>query len=385
MADEETTQVDGWDSFLNNKPEDAATDPVPVTTDEPTVVEPEAQTSETQAPETQTADQKFFELVNKHLSTGYQSDEEVSEAFRSLAKTADYDIKVKEATEFKSKVDEYTAKEKAWAEEKAKLEAKVNPLAFFRDEKAYVAEQLRRQFPDKDPSVIEKVVTSDLTKMDKLDVLAYGILMDTPDIEGGLEGAREAALSDLGVEAGSSPEEWDRTTKNKLAIKANQARQHLEEQYQRQVEIPKVRTEEELQAEMATRIDGLKKAWTPYLEKMEAIDKLQIPAEDGTVLATIDIPAEWRKEMRDEMVEAAVAVGEPNEQTLAQLNTAREMKFIHKNFPKLATILLNQERTRLTEEFDKKLNNTEPPNTAVRPDALPDDSDVGILDFLDKH
>jgi hypothetical protein len=61
------------------------------------------------------------------------------------------------------------------------------------------------------------------------------------------------------------------------------------------------------------------------------------------------------------------------------------MKFIHKNFPKLATILLNQERTRLTEEFDKKLNNTDPPNTSVKPDAIPDDSDVGILDFLNKH
>jgi len=141
-----------------------------------------------------------------------------------------------------------------------------------------------------------------------------------------------------------------------------------------------------LQTEMATKIDGLKRAWTPFLDKMEAIDKLQIPSEDGTVLASIDIPAEWRKEMREELIGTALASGlEPNEETIKELNAIREMKFIHKNFPKLYTILENQWKSKAIEERDKLLNNTSPPNNSIKPDEKPDDSGVGIRSFLDTY
>lgn len=382
MAENETTPVSGFEAFLKGQPEEVAPEVQTELTEQPA----EAASAAEPVKETAAAEQtKFFEELNKRYKAGFKSDDEVTAALGSLSKMTEYEAKLREAEQHRAKVDELTAKEKSWLEEKQKLEARVNPLAFFRDEKAYVAEQLRRQFPDRDPATIERVVTSDLSRMDKVELLAHRLLLDAPDIEGGLEGAKEAVLSDMGLEIGSKPEEWDRITKNKLTVKAAQARKDLEE-LQRSVEIPKVKTEADLQAEMATKIDGLKRAWTPLLDKMETIDKLQIPAEDGTVLASIDIPAEWRKEMREELTTTALASGqEPTEENIKELNAIREMKFIWKNLPKLYTILENQWKSKAIEERDKLLHNDTPPNNSVKPDVKPDDSGVGIRDFLDRY
>ena len=382
MAENETSPVGGMDAFIRGIPEEVVAEPQTEPTPQPAEAAPAAEP----VGETAAAEQtKFFEELNKRYKAGFKSDDEVTAALGSLSKMTEYEAKLREAEQHRAKVDELTAKEKSWLEEKQKLEARVNPLAFFRDEKAYVAEQLRRQFPDRDPATIERVVTSDLSRMDKVELLAHRLLLDAPDIEGGLEGAKEAVLSDMGLEMGSKPEEWDRITKNKLTVKAAQARKDLEE-LQRSVEIPKVKTEADLQAEMATKIDGLKRAWTPLLDKMETIDKLQIPAEDGTVLASIDIPAEWRKEMREELTTTALASGqEPTEENIKELNAIREMKFIWKNLPKLYTILENQWKSKAIEERDKLLHNDTPPNNSVKPDVKPDDSGVGIRDFLDRY
>ena len=382
MAENETTPVSGIEAFIKGVPEEVAPEPQTELTEQPSEVAAEAKPVEGTAAAEQT---KFFEEINKRYSKGFKSDDEVTAALGSLSKMTEYETRLKEASEHKAKLDELTTKEKSWLEEKQKLEARANPLAFFRDEKAYVAEQLRRQFPDKDPAVIERIATNDLSRMDKVDLLAHRLLLDAPDIEGGLEGAKEAVLADMGLEVGSKPEEWDRITKNKITVKAAQARKDLEE-LQRSVEIPKVKSEADLQLEVANKIEGLKRAWTPFLDKMEAIDKLQIPAEDGTVLATIDIPAEWRKEMHEELIGTALSSGvEPNEETIRELNAIREMKFIHKNFPKLYTILENQWKSKAIEERDKLLNNDSPPNNSVKPDVKPDDSGVGIRSFLDTY
>ena len=382
MAENETTPVSGIEAFIKGVPEEVAPEPQTELTEQPSEVAAEAKPVEGTAAAEQT---RFFEEINKRYSRGFKSDDEVTAALGSLSKMTEYETRLKEASEHKAKLDELTTKEKSWLEEKQKLEARANPLAFFRDEKAYVAEQLRRQFPDKDPAVIERIATNDLSRMDKVDLLAHRLLLDAPDIEGGLEGAKEAVLADMGLEVGSKPEEWDRITKNKITVKAAQARKDLEE-LQRSVEIPKVKSEADLQLEVANKIEGLKRAWTPFLDKMEAIDKLQIPAEDGTVLATIDIPAEWRKEMHEELIGTALSSGvEPNEETIRELNAIREMKFIHKNFPKLYTILENQWKSKAIEERDKLLNNDSPPNDSVKPDIKPDDSGVGIRSFLDTY
>lgn len=382
MAENGTSPVGGMDAFIRGIPEEVVVEPQTEPTPQPAEAAPAAEPVGEPAAAEQT---KFFEELNKRYKAGFKSDDEVTAALGSLSKMTEYEAKLREAEQHRAKVDELTAKEKSWLEEKQKLEARVNPLAFFRDEKAYVAEQLRRQFPDRDPATIERVVTSDLSRMDKVELLAHRLLLDAPDIEGGLEGAKEAVLSDMGLEIGSKPEEWDRITKNKLTVKAAQARKDLEE-LQRSVEIPKVKTEADLQAEMATKIDGLKRAWTPLLDKMETIDKLQIPAEDGTVLASIDIPAEWRKEMREELTTTALASGqEPTEENIKELNAIREMKFIWKNLPKLYTILENQWKSKAIEERDKLLHNDTPPNNSVKPDVKPDDSGVGIRDFLDRY
>ena len=380
MADE---NLSGIEAFIKGVPEPTPTQPEGVA--EP-VTEPAAEPAQPAEVQPQAVTETFFETFNKRTGASYKSDDEILESYKSLARTAEMEGKVKEMEAYKGKVDELTAAQQKWAEEKARLETQINPLSFFRDEQAYVAEQLRRQFPDKDPVAMERLMTSDLARMDKVELLAQKILLDTPDIDGGIDGAREAVLSDLGVDVGSKPEEWDRLTKNKLTMRANQAKHELEELKSRaQVEIPKVRTEADVQAEVAGRREALKTSWTPFLEKMEAIDKLQIPSEDGTVLTTIDIPTEWRKEMRAELMDTITASGlELNEDNITQLNALREMRFIHKNLPRLYKILENQWKSQSIEERDKLLNNTEPPNTSIKPEDRPDGSNStewrGFLD-----
>lgn len=147
------------------------------------------------------------------------------------------------------------------------------------------------------------------------------------------------------------------------------------------VEIPAIKTEEDKAKEVAESRDTLKKSWMPFLDKIELIDKINIPdPTDGTkVLETVDMPENWRKEVREELLDSILEGGiNPTEETIKVLIQEREKEFIYKNLPQLYKLWENKIKSQAIEERDKLLHNDNPPNNNVRPDGKPATANEGF-------
>jgi hypothetical protein len=149
--------------------------------------------------------------INKELSTDFKDKDSLLKALNSS-----------EGVEELKGVKEELEKLK---EENLVLKENFDPMKFFASEDDYKAAQFKKQFPDKDPSVAYKLISTDLTKMEDRDVIAHNLLMDNPDLEGGLKGAYEIIDEKYGIEAG---EEIDSLTKNKMKVDARSARQNID-------------------------------------------------------------------------------------------------------------------------------------------------------------
>jgi hypothetical protein len=374
----------GIDDFLADKPGDVVT-PEMMETQPPVSEEGQQQATDTPAtPPVTEQKETFFEPLNKRYGTSFKSDDEISEVFKSTARIAELDAKVKELEPLKAKEADFTAAQKEWQAEKAKLEADRNPLKFFKNKDAYVAHQLSMSYPDEQVPIIMKLMTSDLTRMDKVDLLANELLLKTPDIEGGLAGANEVLLSELGIDAETKPEEWDSLTKNKINIRATEARTRLQA-LKDSVEIPKVKTDEEIAQETVVKQEGLKKTWSPFLDRIEAMDKVNIPdpSDPTKVLETIDIPDSWRKSAREGLMETILASEiEPTDNALKALVIEREKDFIYESLPQIYTLWANKIKSEAIAERDKLLNNDTLPNDNTKPPEATQETGGGMGDFL---
>ncbi len=292
--------------------------------------------------------------------------EEVNREFKSEFKSPD-DFKA--ILERAKKVDEYEQKVKGFEETENKykkinddLQRSLNPLEYFSSQESYVAEQLRRQYPDKSPLILQEVVTADSKKMSDLDVLIKNQMLETPDLIGGENGARDYILDKYGIDPETPKEEWSVTLQNKIRIEANQKRKEWDE-LKSKVQLPKVMTAEEkaleadrLKAEKLKQVQPIKDSFTKFDKFTEKID------ED--VIFDFNVPDEF-KQTATEMVDAffinaGVEVNEENVKIVNDLATAMLLK---NHFKQIYKTIEGNVETKMKAERDKLLNNTTPGNT----------------------
>lgn len=99
----------------------------------------------------------------------------------------------------------------------------VDPLSLFSSERVYKAEQLRKQNPSI-PHDIAYEVVEDVDKLDPVKAIAYTMLIEEPNLEGGIEGAVEQVMSKYELD---NLDDIPRVIKNKLLLEAKQAKESL--------------------------------------------------------------------------------------------------------------------------------------------------------------
>lgn len=322
---------------------------------------PQVKAKEVTPPEPSKSD--WLKQVNEQFKTEFKSPDDFKAIFE----------KAKKADEYEPKVKGFDETEKQYKKQLDELQRSLNPLSYFSSQESYVAEQLRRQHPDKSPFVLQEIVTSDNTRMSDLDVLIKNQMLETPDLIGGENGAKEYILDKYGIDTSLPKEEWSTTLQNKIKIEANQKRKEWNE-LKSKVELPKVMTAEEREAETTRLQEEKRTKITPLKETFSKFDKFTEEIEEGKIFE-FNVPDEY-KEVLPAMfdtyfVEAGLDV---NEDTLKSMEKLKRALLLEGNFKQIYKIIEGDVETRMKQKQDELLNNTTPPNTRTAAELGESDS-----------
>lgn len=321
---------------------------------EPVVTEPTkaAEPPKKEEPKAEPTKVNWLEEVNKAYKTEFKTPEDFGKVFE----------KAKKADEYEPKISAFADTESKYKKQLEELQSSLNPLSYFSSQESYVAEQLRKQHPDKSPYLLQEIVTSDNKTMDDVKVLIKHKLLENPDLIGGERGAEDLVYEEFGIDPSTPKEEWTTTQQNKIKVAARSARKEWDS-LKSTVTLPKIQTTEEREAER-TRIAAEKQAkLAPLRETFSKFDKFTEQIEDGKVL-DITVPDEYKESLPEIFNAYFVDAGlEVNDESLKSIEKLKRAMFLESNIKQIYKVIEGDVETRMRAERDKLLNNTTPPNT----------------------
>lgn len=295
----------------------------------------------------------WLDEVNKTYKTEFKTPEDFGKHLE----------RAKRADELEPKITEYTNNELKYQKQLKELQSSLNPLEYFSSQEAFVAEQLKKQHPDKNPRVLQEIVSSDFKVMDDLDVLIKDALLTTPGLKGGEAGVRETILSEFGINDLSIPkEEWPISVQNRIMIKANQARKQWDE-LKTNVVLPKISTPEEREAERVRLATEKKAQLIPLKETFSKFDKFTEQIEEGKIFE-FNVTDEYKKVLPEMFETYFVEAGiTPDADSLASMEKLKRALFLEGNFKQIYKTIEADVESRMKADRDKLLGNENPPNT----------------------
>ena len=350
------------------------------TAEEKQPTEREQETTETKETKDAQVEKPEFDLstINKFFEKDFKSVDEVRNLFDGVGETKDYDEKVQKLESY-----ENTLKEKDALI--AELKESIDPMRYFVDEGALKASLIKKQFPDKDPVIIEKLMKGDLSKIKDFDMLVYDYLMENPGLGGDMTRAANVLLDELGIDPEDNPEEWSTVIKDKMLIKANKARKEFSK-LANEVEMPEVLTPEERLAQKEQAKAELKTLWDEPIDRIAQYEKEAIKDDEGNILFDYDVPEDFRGHIK-EYVESMVLSGElpVNEEMLNFIESDIRKNMITQNLSKILKVYKSQLESEWQEQKDKEEGNTEPPNKVTAPEGQVETGNTpSLADMLNK-
>ena len=328
-------------------------------------------------PVTETSEPKPEEITwlgdfNKAFNTQYKTKAEV-DTLLSRARMADeLENKVKLMPEFEQR-------EKDYKEKLEKAQRSLNPLEYFSSPEAFKAEQLKKQFPDKNPKILQDVVESDLTKMDNVEVIIKGLMLTDKELT--YEDARDYVHDKYGLE-GQDPADWSSALKTKLKIDSNGIRRELET-LKNSVKPVEVLTEEQIQTQKAEAKAKREADLAPNLSAFAQFDKFEKKLDDDYTL-NLTVNDEFKSSLED-MFKGYFVDGdiEYNEANLKDAMDIRDAKFIFQNLPMVYKAIKDDVTVKLTKTVDEKLGNVVPP--ASQTNVETEQKLPGFHEFAEKY
>ena len=352
-----------------------ATDGGEVTEEVATDNEEAVDSGEGVATEPTTEQPAFFEEINKRFSTELKSEDDFKSLLEASKQVQSYKEKEQTWSAFETEKESLTNKI-------TELESQLNPLSYFSSPEAYKAEQLRKQMPSKDPLILQEIVMQDVNKMDSFEVLVKEKMLSTSGLK--KENVEAALMKKYGIDSDTPREEWDDIAKTEIAIDAQAAREKFEE-LKSKVELPDVKTQEQIKAELDSLKENKIKEIAPYQDKFKSFDKFT--RKIGDEQFEFDVPSDYKESLSDMFkgffVEGNLPVNETNLETVVEL---RDALFLLRNFDKIHEVIKKSAVSETVEKTDELLHNKQPQNTATRSDDGEDDraglGGRGLEDFL---
>jgi len=315
---------------------------------------PTAQTDQTAEPPKV---DEFIETFNKRFNTQYKADDEIKPLFELPKKVSDYENKLKDREELAKSVEKYK-KDLENLNKSSDSKYLEDPLM----QKAWVAKELKKKYPDKDPFVLQEIAMSDLSQMSDLDAVAKERKIKYPSMK--LENIKAVILNDLGLDKDQSPEEWDSLAKDKLTMMAGDARESIR-RLTDGIELPKVESpeeaakrSEEMLSKRIAEVAPQKEAFSRF-EKFKMGDELEYTA-----------PKEFQDKLGDMFDAFVVKAGnDPTPENIQTLSDLRDAFFFSSYKKEIYDVMRKDAETKVKAEWEAKLGNTSLPNTSTAADG----------------
>jgi len=329
----------------------------------------ETQTSEQETPEGEQKPDEFIETFNKRYDTQYKTDDEIKGLFLLPGKVSEYEGKLKDHDELNKSVENYKKElEELRANDTSDLLNK--PLI----QKAFIAEQLKEKYPDRDADIMSSVVMSDIDKMGDMEAIAKERMINVKGIT--FDEAKLAKLADFGIDPDTNPEEWDSVAKARVKIAGAEAKDRIKSLL-KDIELPKTVSKEERETQVAQALEDKKKAIAPIKEVFKKFDKYQNGDFEFVP------PDEYKSKLDDLFDGMFIDSGlEVNEENLATAESLKRALFVEEYLPKMLEVHEKLIRTKMQEEIDAKLHNETPPNTATATDQESKGDKPGLSSFF---
>ncbi|MFA5299551.1 MAG: hypothetical protein WC389_15285, partial [Lutibacter sp.] len=172
--------------------------------------------------------------------------------------------------------------------EKAQSELKaINPLKFFANKDKYIENQLLIKYPDLDSSILSKVLTNDIEKMDVLQIITYKELLK--DSKGEIfeseSDAYDFVCKKTGYDKDLSFDEQDQSVKIAIKAMAKEAREEFNK-LKSEIEVPvpiDLTAEKTKQSELAqANYDKMKPLIERDLQAIQnGLDKIEITTKEN--------------------------------------------------------------------------------------------------------
>ena len=200
-----------------------------------------------------------FNNFTKVLGKEFQTVDEAKELFSYPTKYTElettHNLTKKEKEELQSKYAELEAKHKELDTKWNERDKFINPRDFFDSDESFKANQLRIQFPDKDPNIMDAISRMNEDTEDDINLLIYKAKFDhtkatkdmsPEDIKTWLS---EKVYKDVDF---SDRENWDKSTKIDIAIKAEEIRAEFKK-LKSSIQVPKALDIEARNAEIIAK------------------------------------------------------------------------------------------------------------------------------------
>ena len=334
--------------------------------------EEESQTTK----EEKTKEEPVFDVggFNKFFGKEFKDENEIKGLFEKVEKSSDYDEKVTKISEYENTLKEKDERIKA-------LEESLDPLSYFDSEASYKATQIKKQMPGKDPVLIEKVITSDLSKVSDFELLVDEYLLDKPGFGGDRTRAANVLIKRHGIDPEEKPEEWDSVTKDELMVDANRARERCKGLADK-VELPTVVKPEDRAAAQAQQEEELKTSWKEPIGRISEYKEETIKDDDGNVMLKFTVPDDFKSSIGKEVEAMVTSSGIPvNEDSLKFIEATIRKEMIFQNLPKILKVYGSDLESQWQKKKDEEEGNVTPANKQTAPENM---SEEGKQQGLDK-
>ena len=381
METGQETQVNGPGSYedmlskLKIKPDVSTTASAPKEEEvieeeevEETVVEPEVTGAAIEAPKTEPAStdtepekKTIFEIneFNQTFATEYENEEALKSALADAKRIGELQEQIKELESLR--------------EENLLLKENLDPMKYFASEDDYKVAQFKKQFPDKDASVAYKLMTADLSTMSDRDLIAQNLLLDNPDLDGGLKGALEIVDDKYGIEDGV---DIDALTKNKMKVEARSSRKNIES-VKAQIQLPDKIDPSSLAAKqkelLEQKTNKLKEGWSAIgKEAAKSLPDLVIKDKDadGNEVEAFrySMTKDFPQEVVDNMINYMALQGiEPSKETASVLMDTMQKEYLFQHREDIIKAVRDDALAKAEERRLKKQHNTGEPTKEVTP------------------